>query len=100
MPASVETRPATPADIPVIIRFIIELAEYEKERDKALATPELLHKAIFEDRVAHVFIATADSEPVGFALYFWNFSTWIGKKGIYVGALPQAPIPPHSSAIV
>ncbi|KIY72683.1 N-acetyltransferase GCN5 [Cylindrobasidium torrendii FP15055 ss-10] len=86
------TRPATPDDIPTILSFIIELAVYEKERDKALATPESMHKALFEDgHVANAFIAEADNKPVGFALYFYNFSTWIGKKGIYLEDLYVTP---------
>jgi len=75
-------RPATPTDIPLILRFVRELAKYEREPNAVAATEELMHAALFgEGHVAHALIASLNGEPAGFALYFFNFSTWLGRPG-------------------
>ncbi|MFD5751257.1 GNAT family N-acetyltransferase [Streptomyces sp. NPDC059255] len=86
-------RTATPADIPVIHAMIRELAEYEKVPHEARATEEQLHEALFGERpAAFAHLAeTADGEPVGFALWFLNFSTWRGVHGIYLEDLYVRP---------
>src|SRR5688572_1441474 len=85
-------RPATPADVPLILRFVRELAEYEREPDAAVATEELMHAALFgDDHVAHGLVASVDGEPAGFAIYFFNFSTWLGRPGLYLEDLYVAP---------
>ncbi|WP_210577829.1 GNAT family N-acetyltransferase [Streptomyces sp. GESEQ-4] len=87
-------RPAAPADIPVIHTLIRELAEYEKAPHEARATEEQLHDALFGDRpAAHAHIAVDDTtgDPVGFALWFLNFSTWRGVHGIYLEDLYVRP---------
>ncbi|WP_155059067.1 GNAT family N-acetyltransferase [Streptomyces blattellae] len=87
-------RPASPADIPVIHTLIRELAEYEKAPHEARATEEQLHDALFGDHpAAHAHIAADDTtgEPVGFALWFLNFSTWRGVHGIYLEDLYVRP---------
>ncbi|KAK0452479.1 acyl-CoA N-acyltransferase [Armillaria borealis] len=86
-------RPAVPEDIPAILQFILDLATYEKTPESAKATPELLHTALFSNQpTAHVLMATLDDgTPVGFALYFYNFSTWIGRPGIYLEDLYVSP---------
>lgn len=78
-------REAIPADVPLILSFIYELAEYEKLSHEVTATEELLRKSLFTGhRMAEVIIGEAYGLPVGFALFFHNFSTFLGKPGIYV----------------
>ncbi|KAF8315021.1 acyl-CoA N-acyltransferase [Clavulina sp. PMI_390] len=89
-------RDAVESDVDEILRLITELAEYEKEKDSVKATPELLKKNIFEKghaRVLLAFAGTPDSpgEAVGLALYFFNYSTWTGKPGIYLEDLYVSP---------
>src|SRR5688500_16248725 len=84
--------PATPADVPTILRFVRELAEYEREPNAVVATEALIHEALFNDPpAAHAVIATLDEKPVGFALYFFNFSTWLGRPGLYLEDLYVTP---------
>ena len=71
-------------DTGTILNFIKELAEYEKMSDEVNATEEHLTKNLFEKKYAEVIIAELDSFPVGFALFFHNFSTFLGKPGIYL----------------
>ncbi|MFJ1974296.1 GNAT family N-acetyltransferase [Streptomyces sp. NPDC087903] len=87
-------RAATPADVPVIHTLIRELAEYEKALHEVRATPEQLHETLFGDHpAAYAHIATdgTTGEPVGFALWFLNFSTWRGVHGIYLEDLYVRP---------
>ncbi|WP_066955703.1 GNAT family N-acetyltransferase [Streptomyces lushanensis] len=87
-------RDATAADVPVIHEMIRELAEYEKCLDEAKATEEQLHEALFGERpaaFAHVAESDEDGEPVGFALWFLNFSTWRGVHGVYLEDLYVRP---------
>lgn len=73
------------SDILLIQQLITELAEYEKLLPQMVATPELLNKHLFgSSPIAHVFLAYENDMPIGFALYFYNFSTFIGKPGIYL----------------
>nr|WP_280634785.1 GNAT family N-acetyltransferase [Streptomyces oryzae] len=86
-------RSAVPADVPVIHTMIRELAEYERAPEEARATEEQLHEALFGDRpAAYAHLAEdADGNPVGFALWFLNFSTWRGVHGIYLEDLYVRP---------
>jgi GNAT superfamily N-acetyltransferase len=95
-------RPATPEDIPEILAFIRELAEYEREPDSARATEaDLLRDGFTEPRRFHCLIAeyserTTDNvdpafAPAGLALYFYNYSTWRGHAGIYLEDLFVRP---------
>ena len=87
-------RIATPDDVPVIHSLIRELAEYEKALEEARATPEQLHEALFgENPAAYAHIAQDDTtgEPVGFSVWFLNFSTWRGVHGIYLEDLYVRP---------
>lgn len=89
---SVSVRPATPADVPTILRFIKELADYERAPQEAIATRELLHDALFSNRPAcESFIGEIGSVPEGFALFFHNFSTWKGRRGVYLEDLYVTP---------
>lgn len=85
-------RPASVADVPLIIRFIRELAEYEKAPEEAVATEQQLEQALFCDcpRVYSV-ICEVDGNPAGFALYFYNFSTWLGRHGLFLEDLYVTP---------
>ena len=85
-------RPAEPSDIPQILQFVHELAVYEKEPDAVEATEDDMQRALFGDG-ANVFglIAELDATPVGFAVYFFNFSTWLGRNGIYLEDLYVRP---------
>jgi GNAT superfamily N-acetyltransferase len=87
-------RTATPDDIPVIHTFIRELAEYEKVPEEARATPEQLREALFgANPAAYAHIAQDDTtgEPVGFSVWFLNFSTWRGVHGVYLEDLYVRP---------
>jgi len=78
-------RHAAESDVPLIISFIKELADYEKLSHEVLATEEDFRQNLFgAKRFAEVVIGEFRSEPVGYALYFYNFSTFIGKPGIYL----------------
>jgi GNAT superfamily N-acetyltransferase len=89
---SVTIRDAAPGDVATILRFIRELAEFEREADKVVATEALLHDAMFGERpVAEAVIAERDSTPLGMALFFHNFSTWTGWKGLYLEDLYVTP---------
>ena len=78
-------RKAKEEDVPVILRFIKALAEYERLSHEVVATEEDLRRHLFgENRVAEVVIGYEDLLPVGFALFFHNFSTFLGKPGIYL----------------
>lgn len=85
-------RNATLADIPLVMELIRALADYEKLSDRVTATPELIEQALFGPRpLAECLIAEADGEAAGFALFFHNFSTFIGKPGIYLEDLFVKP---------
>jgi GNAT superfamily N-acetyltransferase len=76
---------AVPEDVPVILELIKELAEYEKLSDQVVATAEKLTNSLFGDQPApEVIIAEYLSKPVGFSLFFHNFSTFLGQRGIYI----------------
>jgi len=85
-------RKATPRDIPLILEFIRELAEYERMLEQAVATPEDLRRDGFSsDPKFYVEIAEWNREPAGFALWFYNYSTFQGKPGIYLEDLYVRP---------
>lgn len=77
-------RQAKPSDAGLILRFIKELAQYEHLSDQVTATEEILAEWIFEKEKAQVVIGELGGTPVGYALYFYNFSTFLGKAGIYI----------------
>ncbi|WP_417178321.1 GNAT family N-acetyltransferase [Adlercreutzia equolifaciens] len=82
---------ATPSDLEKILFFIRELSEYEGMLDQVVATEELLREWLFDRRVAHVIFATEGDREVGFALFFFNFSTFLGRGGIYLEDLFVLP---------
>lgn len=83
---------ATTEDVPLIFTFIKELAEYEKLSHEVVATEELLKKALFGEKSnTEALIAYLDEQPVAFALFFHNFSTFAGRPGIYLEDLFVRP---------
>ena len=88
----VEIRQASEEDVPLILCFIRELAEYERLSDDVVATEETLRRNLFgERRAAEVLISEYDGTPAGFALFFHNFSTFLGRPGIYLEDLYVRP---------
>lgn len=77
-------RQANINDVSTILSFIKALAEYEDMSDQVVATEELLKEWLFEKKKAEVLLAMEGDKPVGFALYFYNFSTFLGRAGIYL----------------
>ena len=85
-------RPATADDVPLIRALIAELAEYERLADAAVATDDGLRDQLFGAQpAAEVLIGEIDGEPAGFALFFHNFSTFLGKRGLYLEDLFVRP---------
>lgn len=92
MAASASIRAASESDVPLIHRFIRELAEYEKLLDEVVATEESIRATLFgPHRFAEVLIAEEGSDPVGFALFFHNYSTFLARPGIYLEDLYVRP---------
>ncbi len=86
-----EFRFANPKDVKTILFFIKSLAEYEKMLDEVVATEELLSEWLFEKKKAEVIFAVENGREVGFALFFHNFSTFLGRAGIYLEDLFVLP---------
>lgn len=82
---------ATIVHIPAILGFIRELADYEKMTSDVVATEELLNEWLFEKHIAECILAEHNGEFVGFALFFHNFSTFVGRGGIYLEDLYIKP---------
>lgn len=82
---------ATEADLPLILNFIKELADYEHLIDQVTATEDVLRDSLFVRKAAEVIIGEYNGKPVSFALFFHNFSTFLGKPGIYLEDLYVKP---------
>ena len=82
---------AAPGDEHVILGLIKELADYEHALDEVIATPELLAEWLFERKTCECLILSTGGEDVGMALFFHNFSTWLGRGGIYLEDLYVKP---------
>jgi GNAT superfamily N-acetyltransferase len=90
--SGLDISPATTADVPLILSLINDLAEYEKLRHESVATETSIHEALFGPKPhAEAVIARFDGEPAGFALFFHNFSTFLGKPGLYLEDLFVRP---------
>ena len=95
----IEIRGAEIEDAPLILKFIKELAIYEKAEGKVEATVESIRESIFgSDSIARAIICLIDDEPAGFAVYFFNYSTWLGKNGLYLEDLFISPQHRNSGA--
>ena len=87
-----QIRPAHVDDVPIILELIRDLATYERAPDEVVATEEQLNDVLFGERpVAEVLLAFEGELPVGFAVYFYNFSTWLGRSGLYLEDLFVKP---------
>ena len=85
-------RPATAADAGLILRFIIELAVYEKEPDAVVTDQDGIAASLFgQGATARALIAELDAEPVGYAVWFASYSTWLGRNGLYLEDLYVTP---------
>jgi GNAT superfamily N-acetyltransferase len=90
--ANFEIRPACAKDVPIILQLIRDLATYERAPDEVTATEEQLVDVLFGERpAAEVLLAFEGELPVGFAVYFYNFSTWLGRPGLYLEDLFVKP---------
>src|SRR6187549_626683 len=84
--------PARVEDVPIILQLIRDLATYERAPDEVVATEEQLIEVLFGERpVAEVLLAFEGESPVGFAVYFYNFSTWLARPGLYLEDLFVKP---------
>jgi GNAT superfamily N-acetyltransferase len=89
---SLSVRPAAAADVDLVLGFIRELADYERLAHEVTATREQIHTALFGPRpYAEAVLGCIDGEPCGFALFFHNFSTFLGKPGLYLEDLYVRP---------
>ena len=89
---TVTIRFARPDDVPTIMGFVRELATFEKTPEAVVSTEPLMHAALFgADPAAEVLIAEADGERVGMAVFFHTFSTWTGRRGIWLDDLYVTP---------
>ena len=86
-------RPATRADLDLVIALILELADYEQSRDKVRIDRDGFARQVFDEHAAAALLAFDDAtgEAVGLALYFFNFSTWTGGRGLYLEDLFVRP---------
>jgi len=84
-------REARPNDAGLLLSLIRELAEFERLTHECVADETLLRRFLFEDRRAHAIVAEWDGQPAGFALYFYNFSTFVGRPGLYLEDLFVRP---------
>lgn len=92
MNKNITIKEATIADVSLILQFIKELAEYEKLLHEVVATEEILTETLFgSDTHAKVLLSYVDEQPVGFVLYFYNYSTFLGRGGIYIEDLFVKP---------
>jgi GNAT superfamily N-acetyltransferase len=90
--SALDISPATATDVPLILSLINDLAEYEKLRHESVATETSIHEALFGPKPhAEAVIARFEGEPAGFALFFHNFSTFLGKPGLYLEDLFVRP---------
>ncbi len=89
---SLQIREATSADAALILKFITDLAIYEKAEHEMLATEADIRKSLFGGTAtAKAMVCEQAGEPIGFAVYFFNYSTWLGKKGLFLEDLYVAP---------
>lgn len=91
MEKNISLRKASEKDIDLILSFIKGIAEYEKLLNEVKATPENIYEWLFERKIAEVMFVLQNDKEVGFVLYFYNFSTFVGKAGIYIEDLYVKP---------
>ncbi len=90
--ANIDIHQATIADAALILRFVTELAIYEKAEHEVIATEADIRNSLFgASSTVRALICRAGGEPIGFAVYFFNYSTWLGKNGLYLEDLYVSP---------
>tara|TARA_R110002126_G_scaffold15664_12_gene63942 strand:- start:607 stop:1095 length:489 start_codon:yes stop_codon:yes gene_type:complete len=95
----ITVRQATPDDAATILQFITELAIFEKAEHEVLTSIDLIQQTLFSsDAKAHALICEKAGQPIGFAVYFYNYSTWLGKYGLYLEDLYVTPAARRSGA--
>lgn len=88
----IEIRQATVEDSALILSLVTELAIYEKAENEVIATKSDIENSLFgSDSTTNAVICNIDNEPIGFAVYFYNYSTWLGKRGLYLEDLYISP---------
>lgn len=88
----IKIRDAVSSDAKTIFQFIVELAEYERAKNEVVATETSIRASIFgSDSTVNAIICEIDGQPIGFAVYFFNYSTWLGKNGLYLEDLYVSP---------
>ncbi|AVU75714.1 GNAT family N-acetyltransferase [Pseudomonas sp. Fig-3] len=89
---SIQIRPAQPSDAPQILAFITELADYEKARHEVIASVTDIQRSLFsEGSTAHGLICLRDGVPIGYAVFFFSYSTWLGSNCLYLEDLYITP---------
>lgn len=89
---TIEIRPARPEDAQQILDFIIELAVYERAGNEVIANVEDIRRTLFADNApSRVLMCLKDGQPIGYAVYFYSYSTWLGRNGIYLEDLYITP---------
>lgn len=89
---TIDIRPAVSSDVALLHTLITELAAYERLADDVVATEDMLHEALFGPRPhAEALVAECDGQPAGFALFFHNYSTFVGRPGLYLEDLFVRP---------
>ncbi|PAU66707.1 GNAT family N-acetyltransferase [Pseudomonas sp. PIC25] len=89
---SLSIRPAVPSDAAQILAFITELATYEKAAHEVVASVADIERTLFAERApSRALICEQDGKPIGFAVYFYSYSTWLGRNGIYLEDLYVTP---------
>ena len=88
----IEIRRATAADAQLIFDFIVELAVYEKARHEVVTSVAEITRTLFSpDAKAHALLCNVDGRPAGYAVYFYNYSTWLGRNGIWLEDIYVTP---------
>ncbi|HCK5511599.1 TPA: GNAT family N-acetyltransferase, partial [Pseudomonas aeruginosa] len=89
---TLEIRPAVPADAEQILAFIIELADYERARHEVVTDVEGIRRSLFaEGSPTRALMCLSEGRPIGYAVYFYSYSTWLGRNGIYLEDLYITP---------
>ena len=84
MKGNVDIRKAERQDVPLLLEFIKGIARYEKMENEVIASADVLEREMFDEHRAEAVFAVVDRREVGFALYFYNFSTFVGHSGLYL----------------
>jgi len=96
---NIKIRPATEQDAGLILQFIIDLARYEKAEHEVKASAATIRQSLFSvDSVTQALICEQDGQPIGYAVYFFNYSTWLAKHGLYLEDLYISPAARGSGA--